>query len=203
MKNKSSTRYNEDTGANFGAERPLDFLVEATSDLSSGKALDIGAGDGRNSLYLAKRGFEVRAVDLSKNAIHKLSERAVREHLSIHTVVGDILEIGLEGSYEVIVCSAMLHHLARERALQLIERMQQHTAADGLHVAAVVNKGGDFFKSNPNTGRFYPEVGEMFELYRRWVFIKYEERKFTAMQKWPDGSDMINVAAQFIVRKPS
>ncbi|MCW5828854.1 MAG: methyltransferase domain-containing protein [Deltaproteobacteria bacterium] len=49
-------------------------------------ALDIGAGPGRNSLALARRGFDVTALDISGVALERLGKLAEAERLDITTV---------------------------------------------------------------------------------------------------------------------
>ena len=50
---------------------PNRWLVEALADRPPGVALDLGAGEGRNTLWLARRGWDVTAVDFSREAIRK------------------------------------------------------------------------------------------------------------------------------------
>jgi hypothetical protein len=51
---------------------PNEFLASMADRLpASGRALDIGAGEGRNALFLATRGLSVLAVDQSKVGIQK------------------------------------------------------------------------------------------------------------------------------------
>ncbi|MGB9553175.1 MAG: hypothetical protein ACPL7L_02215, partial [bacterium] len=45
----------------------FDFLVP-----SSGTGLDLGSGSGKNSLYLASKGLEMQAVDISRKALNLL-----------------------------------------------------------------------------------------------------------------------------------
>ena len=52
-------------------EEPNRWLVEALADRPPGVALDLGAGEGRNALWLANRGWDVTAVDFSGAAIRK------------------------------------------------------------------------------------------------------------------------------------
>lgn len=47
------------------------FLMAEVADLAPGRALDLAAGEGRNAVWLAERGWTVRAVDLSDVAIEK------------------------------------------------------------------------------------------------------------------------------------
>jgi 2-polyprenyl-3-methyl-5-hydroxy-6-metoxy-1,4-benzoquinol methylase len=52
----------------FNAE-PSALLVEATQDLAAGTALDAGMGQGRNAVYLARRGWAVTGFDISEGAV--------------------------------------------------------------------------------------------------------------------------------------
>ncbi len=58
---------------------PNRFVEEEVAALSAGRALDVAAGEGRNSVWLASRGWEVTAVDFSEVGLEKgrkLAERA-------------------------------------------------------------------------------------------------------------------------------
>jgi SAM-dependent methyltransferase len=73
-------RYGE-PGYAYGTE-PNDFLVEVQSRLPRGRVLCLGAGEGRNAVHLAERGYDVTAVDFSAVAVDKTerlaAERGVR-----------------------------------------------------------------------------------------------------------------------------
>lgn len=47
------------------------FVEEETSGLPPGRALDLAAGEGRNALWLAARGWQVTAVDFSAVGLDK------------------------------------------------------------------------------------------------------------------------------------
>jgi SAM-dependent methyltransferase len=47
------------------------FLVAEAANLLPGRALDLAAGEGRNAVWLAERGWAVRAIDFSDVAIEK------------------------------------------------------------------------------------------------------------------------------------
>lgn len=72
----------------FRAE-PDESLVELASPLEPGRALDLGAGEGRNALWLASKGWAVVAVDLSEVALGRLRGFADAAGLQIETVRGD------------------------------------------------------------------------------------------------------------------
>lgn len=68
-------------------ESPSPFLlreIERILQLAPGKrALDIACGEGRNSVFLAKNGFEVTALDISDVGLGKAVKRAEKEAVVI------------------------------------------------------------------------------------------------------------------------
>ncbi|GAB3131090.1 class I SAM-dependent methyltransferase [Tsukamurella serpentis] len=57
---------------------PDPFLVEQATVLPPGRALDIGAGEGRHALWLATRAWDVTAVDFSRVGLDKAATVAAR-----------------------------------------------------------------------------------------------------------------------------
>lgn len=58
---------------------PNQRLVEVVGDLAPGGALDLGCGEGGDAIWLARRGWQVTAVDVSSTALGRLSARAEAE----------------------------------------------------------------------------------------------------------------------------
>jgi len=52
------------------------FVVEELAGLAAGRALDLGAGEGRNAIWLAERGWQVTAVDFSAVGLAKAAKLA-------------------------------------------------------------------------------------------------------------------------------
>ena len=50
---------------------PNQFVAEQLGGLPAGRALDLAAGEGRNSVWLAERGWSVTAVDFSRVGLEK------------------------------------------------------------------------------------------------------------------------------------
>ncbi|MDP5158709.1 MAG: class I SAM-dependent methyltransferase [Flaviramulus sp.] len=93
--------YSEDiiTSTNISEEDdlPISYLFRSFKDmpkieqkalkLCKGKVLDVGCGAGSHSLFLQKKGFEVKAIDISKGSIEVSKQRGV-----LHTEILNILD---------------------------------------------------------------------------------------------------------------
>ena len=82
-----SKRYKERTGELKG---PAVFIKSKIEHLKKGTVLDLACGDGRNSVFLAREGFEVTGVDFSQEALNRLNEFSEMESLDIKTRVVDV-----------------------------------------------------------------------------------------------------------------
>ncbi len=86
---------------------PNQFVASELADLSPGRALDVAAGEGRNSLWLAERGWRVTAVDFSQAGLDK--GRAVQERreggrdLHIDWVCADVLTYQPDQTFDLVV----------------------------------------------------------------------------------------------------
>jgi tellurite methyltransferase len=81
-----------------------------------GEALDLGCGEGRNSLLLAHYGYHVHAIDSSSQGIQKLEKYAHSLGLdTIESAVADVRTVQLAANfYNAIVAVTILDHIAEE-----------------------------------------------------------------------------------------
>lgn len=94
----------------FGAEtylygtEPNDFLRDSIRLLPIGTALCLAEGEGRNAVFLAESGYEVRSVDLTEAGVAKTLRLAEQRRVRVDAVVGDLgaFDIGI-GRWDVVV----------------------------------------------------------------------------------------------------
>jgi SAM-dependent methyltransferase len=73
--------------------RPNQFVAAGLADLPAGRALDLAAGEGRNTVWLAERGWRVTAVDFSRVGLEKgrkLSAARGIDPAQVHWIVADL-----------------------------------------------------------------------------------------------------------------
>ena len=181
--------------------KPTPIVEKMMKYLASGRVIDLGAGEGRNSLFLAKKGFEATAIDNSKTAIDKLRKFTQEKKISVNTILGDIREFDIPQKQDAILAMLIFHHFSRPETILLIKKMKLATREGGLNVLNVITKEGDFYRNNPNTDRFYAEQDEIKKIYQDWEILEFDRRTWEAFQKRPDGSPMFNTSEEIIVRK--
>jgi SAM-dependent methyltransferase len=100
----------------YGAS-PNDFLAQQAHRFpKSGRALDIGAGEGRNALFLASLGLDVLAVDQSAVGMEKAQRLARERGLSLRTQAVDLNDFQAEPNSFDVISSIFVHLPAALRA---------------------------------------------------------------------------------------
>jgi SAM-dependent methyltransferase len=151
-------------------ERPVPFFKNIPDEslisyfdrglLKQGKALDIGCGKGRNSVYLAKRGFDVDGVDFSKTSIEMGKQIAKEQSLEVNFLCQSIFDFeGKPESYDFIYDSGCLHHIKPHRRNQYLKTILKCLKPDGYFGMICFNlKGGanisdyDVYRDNSMQG---------------------------------------------------
>jgi SAM-dependent methyltransferase len=66
------------------------LLVEVTTGLKPGTALDLAMGQGRNALYLASIGWKVTGIDFADEGVQSARTEAAKRKLELTTINADI-----------------------------------------------------------------------------------------------------------------
>ncbi|EER47366.1 tellurite resistance protein TehB [Actinobacillus minor NM305] len=152
-------------------------VINAVNYVKGGKALDLGCGRGRNSLYLNLLGFDVTAVDHNQESIDFLNYVIEKEALTkIDTAVYDINQanIGTENAeYDFIVSTVVMMFLNRERIPAIIENMQKNTKVGGYNLIVCAMSTEDYPCPMPFSFTF--SEGELANYYQDWELVKYNE----------------------------
>lgn len=124
--------------------RPCPFFVLAPDeclsewvgrgDLAPGRALDVGCGNARNSIFLARHGFSVDAVDLSASALRWAREEVDKAGVGVALHCASIFDFELgAGRYDLVYDGGCFHHMAPHRRGEYVQR-----------IAGALKSGGAF-----------------------------------------------------------
>lgn len=158
--------------------KPNKYVTEIPGIIKSGSVLDLGCGEGRNALFLAKKGFDVIGIDISKEAIEKFLKKAKELNLKVKGVRGDIAEFKLEEKYNIIICTATLHFLKKREINNLIKEVKANTKEGGINLITVFTKRDPGYIEYPNL--YFFDKDELKEMYRGWEIL--EHREYTKLE---------------------
>lgn len=150
-------------------------ILAAIPYIPKGKALDIGCGTGRNSLYLNQHGFQVDAFDINPQSIQVLDDIIQAENLqNIHTGIRDLnTDQNINSTYNFIFSTVVMMFLQPETIPTLIQNMQQATHLHGFNLIVCAMDTDDY----PVLGDFpfsFKE-NELLNYYQGWKILKYNE----------------------------
>ncbi|HET8766529.1 MAG TPA: methyltransferase domain-containing protein, partial [Pedococcus sp.] len=77
------------SGAPVWSGNPNGSLVAEVADLPTGRALDVGAGEGGDAIWLAEKDWEVTASDVSSRALETIRDEAERRGLPVTCLLAD------------------------------------------------------------------------------------------------------------------
>lgn len=90
------------------------FVVAELADLTPGRALDLAAGEGRNAIWLARRGWQVTAADFSQVALDK--GRRLAGDTAVRWVCADATTWAEPASYDLVLLAYLQLPAAQRRA---------------------------------------------------------------------------------------
>jgi 2-polyprenyl-3-methyl-5-hydroxy-6-metoxy-1,4-benzoquinol methylase len=148
---------------------PAEFLVRNLELLPRGRVLDIAMGNGRNTIYLAKAGFEAEGIDISEEAVNAAIKASRESGVSINAEVTD-LENGYEiepGAYDLIICFNYLHR-------PLIPQIKNGIRPGGMAVyeTFIIDQAKFGRPRNPD---HLLEHNELLEMFREFRCLRYHE----------------------------
>jgi SAM-dependent methyltransferase len=83
--------------------RPNGRLLVEVEGLVSGRALDVGCGEGADAIWLAQHGWSVTAIDISDVALGRARKAAELVEVTVEWVRGDALETWFSpGSFDLV-----------------------------------------------------------------------------------------------------
>lgn len=186
----------------YGLTRTHSEVLHAASKIAPGKTLDLGCGNGRNSLYLAANGYDVTAWDKNANSISTLESVRQKEGLeNLHTAQKDLNSLSFDGEYDFILSTVVMMFLEASTIPGLIANMQRCTRPGGWNLIVAAMDTDDY----PCTVGFpfaFKE-GELKNYYAGWEFDRYNEDVGELHRTDAEGNRIKLRFATLLARKPA
>ena len=149
-------------------------VVKATKFIEPCKTLDLGAGQGKNSLYLSSLDFNITAVDINAKFLQDLADISIKEKLNLNVFKHDIAEANIKDSYDFIFSTDVFMYLNPTRIQSVIFNIKKQTNQNGFNlIVSALNATKQGCPLTPFPFTFIE--GELKEYYKDWRIIKYEE----------------------------
>ncbi len=154
-------------------------ILRLKPPVRSWSVLDIGCGEGKDAVFLARNGYTVTAFDIAQTGLDKGRKLAQRHQVSCRFLQADINTFQPDEHYDIIFSSGVLQYLALELRRSCLHDYKTHTKPHGIHVLNVfVQK--PFIPAAPDeeTPRTLWHSGELAYLYHDWRFHQMTEDIF-------------------------
>lgn len=165
-------KYSDDDGFDLPGD-PIPELARRIDTLPEGRALDVATGTGRNALYLAGRGYDVEAVDVSDEALERAQSRADERDVDVEWIRADLTAPGFDleaGTYDLITVSFFA-------ALELLPDLKEALAPGGVLVYEHHLRSSDPVEIGPSSDRHCYRSNDLLRACLDLTVLSYEERR--------------------------
>ncbi|MFW0765782.1 tellurite resistance methyltransferase TehB [Trabulsiella odontotermitis] len=186
----------------YGLTKTHSEVLHAATIIPPGKTLDLGCGNGRNSLYLAANGFDVTAWDKNPMSINNLETIRQEEGLNnLRTAIQDLNSLSFHGEYDFILSTVVLMFLEASTIPGLIDNMQRCTRAGGYNLIVAAMDTDDYPCTVGFPFAFKPR--ELSNYYTGWELLKYNEEVGELHRTDANGNRIKLRFATMLARKPA
>lgn len=147
---------------------PSALVLETTANLQPGAALDIGMGNGRNAIYLARKGWKVTGIDISSEAVKQAQAEAKKLNAPIDASVSRFEDLpAYQNRFDVILCM-YVQDLATKNAKKIMDMLKPGglLIIEGYHQAAPALAGQPGYSTN-----------QLLRTFNRLHILRYEDRE--------------------------
>ena len=166
----------------YWGKEPADFLkrlITLKPPCPGMKVLDIGCGEGKDAVYMAKMGYTVTAFDLTESGIVKTNRFTEELGVKINAFADDINTFETDERFDIIYSSGTLQYLFPENIPLFFEKIRRMTNPHGLNYFNVfVSK--PFIAEAPDWDKEETlwKTGDLFGWYTDWKIHYLDETVF-------------------------
>lgn len=154
--------------------------------------LDLGCGTGRHCVYLAKNGFSVVGVDVSKSALRMANKWIRKERLTnVAFMQGTMTNIPIDKNYfDAVISVSVIHHAVKKDIVDTITEVYRILRKNGLFLTNLASV------KDPRYGE-----GEKVENNTFRILEAFEEKRFEELHHFFTKREASKLLARFASAK--
>lgn len=139
------------TTENLFGEAYKELVAFFESHTPKGQVLDLGCGQGRDAIALAKLGYTVTGVDNSSLGIQQMLSIAEKDKLPVSGIVDDVYTFTITDKYDIVLLDSMFHFYKKDKTKEVafIERIIKELKPNGI-ICFCINHSGTKVKTLKN-----------------------------------------------------
>ncbi|MGD1836558.1 MAG: methyltransferase domain-containing protein [Nitrososphaeraceae archaeon] len=161
----------------FWGESPGKFVLLIKRYLHDGTILDLGAGEGKNSIYLSQNGFKIIAIECSKFAINNFKRLLKNKPIQdISIICSDVRTFETTKKFDCVIAYGLLHCLSNKTDISnLVNKMKKWTKVEGINVIVSFTAEIPIPNVQSYLNPCFIKKHELEKWYKDWEILKMEE----------------------------
>ena len=190
--------YAREPGRYVFGTAPSDWAREVACLVRPGDAvLDLGCGEGRDSVFFAGLGAMVTGLDEAAGGLDKARRLARQRRVRVRWIEGDMTEVLPAGRFDLIFSCGTIHYVLRSERRSLFRRLAAMTRPGG-HQAHVVFTDRHVHEEKGEIVDYFT-AGELREAFVEWQVLRHGERMISCAQ---DGSVHGHSVEELVAARP-
>ena len=161
------------------------------------RVLDLGCGEGRDSVFFAEQGSQVTGLDSSPEGLEKASRLARGRNVTVRWIREALPRLPVEGPFDLVYSCGSLHYVAREERALLFHRLHRLTAPGGGQAHVVFTDRHIHPEKGEVVDYFAP--GELRALFEGWTVLASREGVIACAG---DGRPHVHSVEEVFARRP-
>jgi tellurite methyltransferase len=177
---------------------PSDWAREIAHLVQPGDAvLDLGCGEGRDSVFFAELGAVATGVDLAADGLEKARRLARRRGVRVRWIRGAMTDRLPVGPFDLVFSCGSIHYVPRAERRRLFTRLAAMTRPGGYQAHVVFTNRLVHEEKGEIVDYF--TAGELREAFVEWQVLRNGERMISCAQ---DGSVHGHSVEELVVARP-
>jgi tellurite methyltransferase len=145
-----------------------------------GRVLDLGCGEGRDSVYFAACGFDVTALDVSAHGLKKAERLASERAVQVRWLCCSMLDVPVAGRFDLVYSCGSMHHVPKQARSRLYRRLKVLTRPGGINAHLVFTDVTVYREKGEEIDYF--TRGELGRVYDDWLILTHEPGQISCAQ---------------------